>query len=96
MLDGFQKEFLPCVAHVSVVLCWLFPHGPAEWLSPLSGPPLLCITKHLWCPEVQGEIYQAVYANQRAEIQKSKNRISLIQRTMTKISLNDLNTHMGL
>lgn len=63
-------ELLPCVARVSVVLCWPFPHAPAEWLFPLSGPPPLCITRHLWCPEVQGEIYQAVYASQRAEIQK--------------------------
>lgn len=41
------SEYLPCVARVSVVLCWPFPRGPAEWLFPPSGPPLLCTTRHL-------------------------------------------------
>lgn len=68
----FQPEYLPCVAHVSGVLCWLFPREPAERLFPLLGPLLLYITRPLWCPEVQEETYQAVYANRRAEIQSRK------------------------
>ena len=41
-------------------------------LFPLLGPPLLCITRPLWYPEVQEETCQVAYANRRAEIQSRR------------------------
>lgn len=90
----FQPERVPCVAHVSAELCWPFPREPAEWLFPLSGPPLLCITRPLWYPEVQEETCPVVYANRRAGTQKWNNSI-LRQKTIRKICppLNDFKAY---
>lgn len=93
--NNFPSEYLPCAAQAFVVLCWLFPHELAEQLFPLSEQPLLCITRHLWYPEVQEEICQAVCANQRAVIEGKKEKNSNPKHTLERL-LQDFKDYIKL